>query len=50
MHTKAMLHKIRGELFHRWNFFELFAGGYQAVGGRDAMKESEGHIGFVVYF
>lgn len=48
--TKGMLHKIRGQIFHRWNYFEIFAGGSQAVGGRNAMKESEGHIGFVVYF
>lgn len=50
MHTKAMLHKLRGQMFHRWNFGEIFFGGSHAVGGYNAMKESEVHLGFVVYF
>ncbi len=48
--TNAMTHKIRGEVFHRWNFFELFVGGSNIIAGRNAMKESEAHIGVAVYF
>lgn len=49
-HTSAMLHKFKGELFHRWNFFELFAGVSHAVAGRNAMKETEAHLGCSIYF
>ncbi|HXW86093.1 MAG TPA: hypothetical protein VEK38_01980, partial [Candidatus Bathyarchaeia archaeon] len=50
VNTNALLNKIQGELFYRANFFEFFIGGYQAVSGRNAMKETEAHIGFEVYF
>lgn len=48
--TNSLSNKLRGQLFNRWNFFEVFAGGSQIVSGRHVMKETEGHIGFVVYF
>lgn len=48
--TNAMLHKIRGEMFHRWNYCEVLLGGSTAVGGRHAMKETEGHITLTIYF
>jgi len=48
--TNALSNKLRGQIFHRWNFFEVFAGGSQIVAGRSVMKETEGHIGFVAYF
>ncbi len=48
--TNALLNKIQGELFYRANFFEFYFGGYQAVSGRNAMKETEAHLGFNVYF
>ncbi len=48
--TNAMLHKIRGEMFHRWSYCELLIGGSTSVGGRHAMKEIEGHITLTVYF
>lgn len=48
--TNSMAHKIRGELFHRWNYFEIFAGASHIIGGRNVMKETEGHFGFAVYF
>ncbi len=48
--TNSMSHKIRGEIFHRWNFCEIFAGTSHIIAGRNVMKETEGHIGFAVYF
>lgn len=50
MGTRAMLHKIRGEIFNRWNFCELFLGASHAVAGRFAMKETEAHVGITIYF
>lgn len=50
MQTRAMLHKIRGEIFNRWNFCELFLGASHSVAGRFAMKETEAHVGITVYF
>ncbi len=48
--TNSMSHKIRGEVFHRVAFGELFAGASQIIAGRDVMKESEAHLGIAVYF
>lgn len=48
--TNTMTHKLRGEVFHRWNYFELFAGASHVVAGKNAMREEEIHIGFNVYF
>lgn len=48
--TNTLTNKLRGQMFYRCNYFELFAGGTQIVSGRHAMKESEGHIGLVIYF
>ena len=48
--TNAMSHKIHGEIFHRWNFFELTLGLSQIIAGRSIPKESEVHFTFDVYF
>lgn len=48
--TKAMIHSVRAEVFHRWNYCEITAGGSYGVAGRNAMKETEAHIGLSVYF
>lgn len=48
--TNTLSNKIHGQMFHRWNFFELFAGGSQVFAGRNVMKETEAHVGFVTYF
>ena len=48
--TNSLSNKLRGEIFHRWNYFELFAGGTQIVSGRHIMKETQGHIGLALYF
>lgn len=48
--TNAMTHKLRGEIFHRWSYCELFAGASQIVAGKHAMQESEVHLGLAIYF
>jgi len=48
--TDAVTHKLRSEVFHRWNFCELFAGAGQVLFGKNAMKESEAYLGMAVYF
>ncbi len=48
--TNSIANKIRGEIFHRWNYFELFGGAYAVVSGRNIMKELEWHIGLSIYF
>ena len=48
--TNSMTHKIRGETFHRWNFFEIFAGASHIIAGKNAMQESEVHFGAAIYF
>lgn len=48
--SNAMTHKLRMELYNRWDFFELFGGASHIIAGRNAMKESEIHIGFAMYF
>jgi hypothetical protein len=48
--TKVLTNKLRMELYHRWNFGEIFAGGSQIVSGKNAMKETEIHLGFAMYF
>jgi hypothetical protein len=48
--SNSFSNKLRGQIFHRWNYFELFGGGSQMVSGRCIMKETEGHIGFAIYF
>lgn len=48
--TNTLTNKLRGQIFYRCNYFEIFGGGTQIVSGRHAMKESEGHLGLVIYF
>ncbi|HSC25261.1 MAG TPA: hypothetical protein VLB80_03545 [Candidatus Babeliales bacterium] len=48
--TNSLSNKLRGQIFHRWNYFEIFGGGTQMVSGRNIMKETEGHIGLAIYF
>lgn len=48
--TNTLTNKLRGEIFYRQSYFEIFCGGSQIVSGRHAMKESEGHIGLAIYF
>ncbi len=48
--TRSLTNKLRGQIFYRSGYFEIFGGGTQIVSGRHAMKESEGHLGLVIYF
>ena len=48
--TKRISHKIRFEVFHRWDYCELFAGASRVVAGKNIMKESEAHIGCGIYW
>jgi hypothetical protein len=48
--SNTLANKLRGQIFYRCNYFEIFGGGTQIVSGRHAMKESEGHLGLVIYF
>lgn len=48
--TNAIANKLRGEFFHRWNYFELSLGLSHIVSGRSITKETEAHVTFDVYF
>lgn len=48
--TNSLTNKLRGQIFYRCHYFEVFGGGTQIVSGRHAMKESEGHLGLTIYF
>jgi hypothetical protein len=48
--SKVFSNKLYAEIFHRWNFFELFVGASQIVAGENVMKESEAHLGVRLYF
>jgi hypothetical protein len=48
--TNSLSNKLRGEIFYRAHYFEIFGGGSQMVSGRNVMKETEAHIGLAIYF
>ena len=48
--SQVFSNKLYGEVFHRWYFFELFAGASQIVAGENVMKETEAHLGLRLYF
>ena len=48
--TDSHSHKIRAEMFHRWGFGALFAGGSHVVAGRNVMQETELHLGMEIHF
>ena len=48
--TKRIAHKVRCEIFHRWDYCELFAGGSYVFAGQNIMKETEAHIGLGIYW
>lgn len=48
--TNSLSNKLRGQIFYRSQYFEIFGGGTQIVSGRHMMKESEGNIGLTIYF
>jgi len=48
--TNILSHKLRGEVYHRWDYFELYAGVSRVVAGWNCMLENELHIGFSINF
>lgn len=48
--TNSLANKLRGQIFYRCNYFEIFGGGTHIVSGRHVMKETEGHLGLMIYF
>ena len=48
--TSVVAHKIRAEIFHQWDYFEIFAGWAQVVAGKNAPHDTDWHLGAVVYF
>jgi len=48
--TNSLSNKLRGEIFYRCHYFEVFGGGTQIVSGRNVMKETQGHLGLAIYF
>lgn len=48
--TNSFSNKLRGEIFYRAHYFEIFGGGSQMVSGRHIMKETEAHLGLAIYF
>lgn len=48
--SQVFSNKVYGEVFHRWSFFELFAGASQIVAGENVMKETEAHLGLRIYY
>lgn len=48
--TNTQSNKVRGEIFKRWDCFQIFLGGSYIIAGKQVMKESEWHIGMIAYF
>jgi len=48
--TNSFSNKLRGQIFYRCHYFEVFGGGTQIVSGRHIMKETEGNLGLTIYF
>jgi hypothetical protein len=48
--TNSLAQKVRGEMFHRWDFCELFIGASRVFAGRNVFKETEAHIGLGISF
>lgn len=50
MRTKVISHKVRTEMFHQGDYWELFGGWTHVFAGRNAPKETDWHLGFAAYF
>jgi len=50
VNTNTQTHKLRGSVFHRFNYFELYGGASYIIAGKNAMQEAEWHIGCSIYF
>lgn len=48
--TDILSHKVRGQVFTRWDYLELYAGASKVVGGFNAMVENELFVGCDINF
>ncbi len=48
--TDVVSHKVRTEMFHQGDFWELFAGWTHVFAGKNAPKETDWHLGLIAYF
>jgi len=48
--TKRISHKVRCEVFHRWDFCELYGGASYVFAGKNIMQETEAHLGIGIYW
>lgn len=48
--TKTHSHKIRSNMFYRFDFWEVYGGASHVVAGKNAMKETEWYVGMNVWF
>jgi hypothetical protein len=48
--TERISHKMRAELFHHWNFGDLFLGWSSVVGGKNVMQETAWQLGMTIQF
>lgn len=48
--TNVIAHKVRTEMFHQGNQWELFGGWTHVFAGKNAPKETDWHLGFAAYF
>lgn len=48
--TCRISHKMRAELFHHWNFGDIFLGWSSVVGGKNVMQETAWQLGMTIQF
>lgn len=48
--TDTQTHKVRLEVFNQWGCFQIFFGGSYILAGKNAMKETEWHLGMKAEF
>ena len=48
--TNTQTHKLRAEIFNQWDCFQIFLGGSYIIAGKNALKETELHLGMKAYF
>jgi len=48
--TERASHKVRCEIFHRWDYCELYGGCSYVFAGKNIMHETEAHIGIGIYW
>jgi hypothetical protein len=48
--TNIIAHQVRGEMFKRWDSFEIVSGGSYNFAGKNCPRESDVYIGVNIYF